>query len=141
MLNNQCNAKIERNGRYSITCLLLTNIFCFTILLHHFNLLIHLHEHSSQFNSSCFYWFTTHVSSTATRHVSVSQGPSSGVYIVTRKLFNCGYTDHALSTKYFCFTQNKKQIEIKQSTHRQETQPQVPKTYTDTHNQQASRRH
>jgi hypothetical protein len=34
-----------------------------------------------------------------TRHVSVSQGPSSGLHVVTRKLFHCCHTDHALRTK------------------------------------------
>jgi hypothetical protein len=35
----------------------------------------------------------------ATRHVSTSQGPSSGVYVTARELFRCGHTDHALRTK------------------------------------------
>jgi hypothetical protein len=42
---------------------------------------------------------TTPVSCPTTRHVSVSQGPSSGVHVVTRKLFHCCHSDHALRTK------------------------------------------
>jgi hypothetical protein len=32
-------------------------------------------------------------------HVSVSQGRSSRVHVVARKLLHCGYNDHALRTK------------------------------------------
>jgi hypothetical protein len=46
---------------------------------------------------------TTPVSCPTTRHVSVSQGPSSGVHVVTRKLFPCCHTDHALSIKVTVF--------------------------------------
>jgi hypothetical protein len=48
--------------------------------------------------------------STTTRHVSVSQGPSSGVHIVTRKLFHCCHTDHALRKKIIVFIVLKIQI-------------------------------
>jgi hypothetical protein len=43
---------------------------------------------------------------TTTRHVSVSQGPSSGVYIVERKLLHCWHAHHALSTKLIIYLLN-----------------------------------
>jgi hypothetical protein len=40
---------------------------------------------------------------TATRHVSVSQGRSSGAYVVARKLLHCWHNDHALCTEIIIF--------------------------------------
>jgi hypothetical protein len=42
-------------------------------------------------------------SSTATRHVSVSPGASSSVYVVAHTQFHCWYNDHALSIKLLMF--------------------------------------
>jgi hypothetical protein len=44
-------------------------------------------------------------SSTTTRHVSVSQGPSSGVYVVSHKLLQCWHTDHKPCIKFFTLAQ------------------------------------
>jgi hypothetical protein len=38
-------------------------------------------------------------SPTTTRHISVSQGPSSGVHTLARKLSRCGHTGHTLRIK------------------------------------------
>jgi hypothetical protein len=45
-------------------------------------------------------------SSTTTRLVSVSQGPSSGVYAVARKPLQYWHTEHTLSIKFFTLAQN-----------------------------------
>jgi hypothetical protein len=42
-------------------------------------------------------------SSTTTRNVSVSQGPSSDVYVVACKLLHCWHTNHALHIKFFLY--------------------------------------
>jgi hypothetical protein len=39
--------------------------------------------------------------STTTLHVSISQGPSSGMNVVARKLLHCWHTEHALRIKFF----------------------------------------
>jgi hypothetical protein len=49
----------------------------------------------------------SYTTSTITRHVSISQGPSSGVYVVARKLFHCWHTHHALRTKIIINNLNK----------------------------------
>jgi hypothetical protein len=42
-------------------------------------------------------------SSITTRRVSVSEGPSSYVYVVARKLFHCWHTDDVLRLKLFLY--------------------------------------
>jgi hypothetical protein len=42
---------------------------------------------------------------TTTRQVSVSQGPSSGMYVAARKLLHCWHTDHTIRTKLFTHAQ------------------------------------
>jgi hypothetical protein len=48
---------------------------------------------------------TTPIPCPTTRHVLVSQGPSSGVYAVAREALHCQHTDHVVRTRFFTLAQ------------------------------------
>jgi hypothetical protein len=55
--------------------------------------------------TALIFLYTNTVSSTFIGHVSVSQGLSSGVHAVARKLLHCWLIYHKLRIKFFSFAQ------------------------------------